>query len=68
MVGEELRQGSLVPVLRHHCQPALTAYAVYPTRRHLPAKVRSFVDFLAETISDPPPWEAWMKVTKRQRA
>ncbi|MBK7472132.1 MAG: LysR family transcriptional regulator [Betaproteobacteria bacterium] len=65
MVGEDLRLGRLVPVLERYCQPDLAAYAVYPTRRHLPAKVRSFVDFLAETLSDPPPWDAWMKGRKR---
>jgi DNA-binding transcriptional LysR family regulator len=65
IVGDDLRQGKLVPVLPRYCQPDLAAYAIYPTRRHLPAKVRSFVDFLAEAISDPPPWDAWMKRKKR---
>jgi DNA-binding transcriptional LysR family regulator len=41
--------------------PSLAAHAVYPTRRHLPAKVRAFVDLFAEALSDPPPWDAWMK-------
>ncbi len=61
LVGEDLRQGKLVPVLPRFRQAALAAYAVYPTRRHLPAKVRSFVDFLAESFGDPPPWDAWMR-------
>ena len=64
-VGDDLRQGKLVRVLPRYCQPDLAAYAVYPTRRHLPAKVRSFVDFLAEAFSDPPPWDAWMKRKQR---
>lgn len=61
LVGDDLTDGRLVPVLPRFRMPALAAHAVYPTRRHLPAKVRSFVDFLAEAISDPPPWDAWMK-------
>lgn len=65
IVGDDLRDGRLVRVLPRYCQPDLAAYAVYPTRRHLPAKVRSFVDFLAEAISDPPPWDAWMQRKKR---
>jgi DNA-binding transcriptional LysR family regulator len=65
IVGDDLRQGKLVRVLPRYCQPDLAAYAVYPTRRHLPAKVRSFVDFLAQAISDPPPWDAWMQRKKR---
>lgn len=64
IVGGDLQQGKLVRVLPRYCQPDLAAYAVYPTRHHLPAKVRSFVDFLAEAISDPPPWDAWMTLEK----
>ena len=60
MVGADLMRGTLVRLLPKYEIPALAAYAVYPTRRHLPAKVRAFVDFLVETISDPPPWDAWM--------
>ncbi|HYE00689.1 MAG TPA: LysR family transcriptional regulator, partial [Alphaproteobacteria bacterium] len=32
-------------------------YAVYPPGRHLSAKVRAFVDWLA-AVFDPAPWEA----------
>ena len=60
MVGEDLQRGTLVRLLPGFELAELAAWAVYPTRRHLPAKVRAFVDFLAETISDPPPWDAWM--------
>lgn len=31
-------------------------HAVYPARKHLAAKVRSFVDFLVERFSPQPPW------------
>jgi DNA-binding transcriptional LysR family regulator len=65
IVGDDLRQGRLVHVLPRHRQPDLAAYAVYPTRRHLPAKVRSFVDFLAGAISDQPSWDAWMQRKRR---
>ena len=47
IVGPELKKGRLVPVLEGFEAPASPIYAVYPSRRHLPAKVRAFVDFLA---------------------
>jgi DNA-binding transcriptional LysR family regulator len=65
MVGDDLRQGRLVHLLPGFRQPDLAAHAVYPTRRHLPAKVRAFVDLLAERFCDPPPWDAWMRQMRR---
>lgn len=46
-VHQDLADGRLLPVLEgfDHDGPAI--YAVYPHRRHLSGKVRSFVDFLA---------------------
>jgi len=45
-----LSQGRLQTVLDDWQAPLLTLHAVYPTRRHLAAVVRSFADFLAETL------------------
>ncbi len=46
-----LESGALVEILKNF-QPAPTnIYAVYASRRHLSAKVRTFVDFLAERFS-----------------
>ena len=46
-----LESGALVEILKNF-QPAPTSiYAVYASRRHLSAKVRTFVDFLAERFS-----------------
>lgn len=60
IVGNDLLSGRLVPLLEHYAAPPLTVYAVYPSRRHLAAKVRAFVDFLASAWGDPPPWDSWM--------
>jgi len=68
MVGADLAAGQLVLVLPRFQLPALAAHAVYPTRRHLPAKVRVFVDLMAEKLSDPPPWDGWMSAAQRRRA
>ncbi len=43
----ELRSGTLVPVLEAFEPEPLPVHAVYPHGRHLPAKVRAFLDFLA---------------------
>ena len=51
IVGAELKNGTLVRVLESFEAPALPIYAVYPSRRFLPAKVRAFVDFLAERFT-----------------
>jgi len=60
LVGEDLSAGRLVQLLPDYPTPSATAYAVYPSRRHLSAKVRAFVDFLVGAWGDPPPWDAWM--------
>ena len=35
----------------------MAIYAVYPHRRHLPAKTRAFVDFLVESFGPEPYWD-----------
>lgn len=51
IVGEDLKSGRLVPVLDTYETPGIGVYAVYPSRRHLSAKVRSFIDFLVERFA-----------------
>ncbi|MCB1450456.1 MAG: LysR family transcriptional regulator [Nitratireductor sp.] len=47
-VEHEIRQGSLVSLLEDRVPQGSGVYAVYPHRRHVPAKVRVFVDFMAK--------------------
>ena len=54
---ENLKDGSLVEILPGYHWPKLSAYAVYPPTRYLSARVRSFVDFLADRYSEVPYWE-----------
>lgn len=56
-LGEQLRSGTLQPVLCKFKPQELAVYAVYPERRNLMPKVRAFVDFLATTFGPEPPWE-----------
>jgi len=59
MVGQDLRKGRLQAVLTDHIPAPLEIHAVYPHRKHLSAKVRTFVDFLYERFHPTPPWEEW---------
>lgn len=47
VVHEDLKAGRLVRVLDDYMQQGAGIYAVFPHRRHLPARTRVFVDFLA---------------------
>ena len=49
----ELLAGSLVSLLPGYSfDGGVAIYAVYPHRRHLPAKTRAFIDFLASSFSN----------------
>jgi DNA-binding transcriptional LysR family regulator len=50
IVGPDLAAGRLVRLFCHDLPNNRGIYAVYPHRRYLPARVRTFVDFLAGWI------------------
>ena len=54
LVGCELREGTLQEILTNYITtPKETPmYALYPRQRHLPPKVRAFIDFTVEQFSD----------------
>lgn len=43
------------PLLQRSTDVAI--YAVYPHRRHLPAKTRAFIEFLADSFGPEPYWD-----------
>ncbi|MEW9897121.1 LysR family transcriptional regulator [Chitinivorax sp. PXF-14] len=59
-IGDDLRSGRLVPLLPAYRVAALGILAVYPSRRYLSAKVRSFVDHLVAGMGEAPPWDTWL--------
>ena len=56
MVSEDLRQGRLEAVLTDYQPTELEIHAVFPSRRNLPLRVRTFLDFLKGWFSQPR-WE-----------
>jgi DNA-binding transcriptional LysR family regulator len=50
IVEEDVRAGRLEWILKDYASEELGIYAVYPSRRYLSAKVRTFIDFLLEEI------------------
>lgn len=57
-ISEELKTGQLKRVLhRYSSSKGLGIYAVYPSRSYLPAKIRLFVDYLAELFGPTPYWD-----------
>ncbi len=54
--ADDIRAGRLTPVLQPWAINGGGVYAIYPSNRHLSAKVRAFLDALIESYSPNPPW------------
>lgn len=57
LIGGDLRAGRLVRLLPGYNLPDIDILAIYPSRRHLSAKVRLMVDFLAQAFGGTPAWD-----------
>ena len=58
-IGAELKTGKLKRVLPAYASSkGLGIYAVYPSRNFLPAKIRLFIDYLAELFGPSPYWDS----------
>ena len=62
IIGDALELGRLVTVLDDYLLPPLIVRALYPHNRHLSAKVRAFVDFLAARFEESRPGTAGVKL------
>lgn len=56
VAGAQIADGRLIRVLPNYALPEQALYAVFPERRHMPVKVRAFVDFLADRIGQEKPF------------
>ncbi|WP_313919719.1 LysR family transcriptional regulator [Tahibacter sp.] len=57
LIWHRVQRGELVRVLPQWQIPDIGVYAVYPAGRSLPAKTRSFIDFLVERFGPEPYWD-----------
>ncbi len=57
IVGPEINARRLEQILADYCPIEISIYAIFPSRRYLSAKVRTFVDFLSEYFGDNPDWD-----------
>lgn len=58
IAGRYVSEGRLVPIsLEDEQRQSLSVYAVYPQHRHLPSKVRAFIDYLYQGWNPLPPWD-----------
>jgi DNA-binding transcriptional LysR family regulator len=55
-VRDDIRAGRLVEVLQEFRGPENAVYAVFPQRKHLPLRVRMFVEYLKARYGDPIYW------------
>lgn len=53
----QLQSGALVPLFPAHEPQVIGMHAVYASRKHMPATLRSLLDFLAERFTEPPAWD-----------
>jgi len=52
-----IAEGKLQVLLTDHQTTRLAIYAVYPSRRHISLKLRSFVEHLKQSFGDTAPWD-----------
>ena len=57
-VARYLRSGRLVEVLEEYAAPPNGIYVVFPQRKHMPLRVRLWIDFLKHNYSQPGFWTA----------
>ena len=53
LARKDLEAGVVVPVLQAHAAEGMPVCVLYPGQRHLPAKVRAFIDFLVAITRAP---------------
>jgi len=57
IAGPDLQAGRLQRVLLDYSPEEISIHAVFPSRRYLSAKVRTFVDYISEYFGENPVWD-----------
>ncbi len=62
-IGEQIKQGKLMPILSKEKPEVLGIHAVYLSRKHQPLTLRLLVDFLVDKFGgDTAPWDLCLKL------
>ena len=56
IAARDIKKGTLMTLMDDYSLPEHAIYAVYPERKHLPLKVRVFIDFLSEKFGHRTPY------------
>lgn len=64
-VGDDIRAGRLVTVLDDFAAPPIGIHAVFPQRKHLPLRVRLFIDYLKHHYSNSGYWHEQPAIAAR---
>jgi len=67
IIGKDLQSGMLQAVLSEYIPVERHVYAMYLPTRHLPGKVRLFIDFMLAHIGEEPYWDHQMTVNQQVR-
>jgi DNA-binding transcriptional LysR family regulator len=51
LIGDLLKSGDVLSILEDYQEEPTPVYAVYPSGKHLPSKVRCFIDYFADYFS-----------------
>ncbi|WP_024852028.1 LysR family transcriptional regulator [Hydrogenovibrio kuenenii] len=57
IIWQDLKEGTLVPVLTNYHRPEIYVYAVYPRNRFVSKKTRVMIDFLLEFFQQKAYWD-----------
>jgi LysR family transcriptional regulator for bpeEF and oprC len=58
VAADAVKSGQLRIVLRNYVCAGPQISVLYPSRRHLPMRVRAFVDYLTAEVTSTPPWDS----------
>ncbi len=64
-VEDDLASGRLQAVLEDFAAPANGIFAIFPQRKHLPLRVRLWIDFIKHSYGDPGYWAAASRPASR---
>ncbi|MCR1341087.1 substrate binding domain-containing protein, partial [Acidithiobacillus ferrooxidans] len=56
-IWRDILSGRMIALLRDYVPYSFDVKVVYPSRRHLPSKVRVFIELLVETFGEVPYWD-----------